>query len=75
MADRRPILPVSPRKTSDIAKPRKRIEDESAIEEVYKMGDVLGKGSFGVVKEITHLGTNQHYAMKIVNKDKVYDTQ
>ena len=65
------MLPVSPRKVSDIGKPRKRIEDESAIEEVYKMGDVLGKGSFGIVKEVTHHTSGQKYAMKTVNKDKV----
>ena len=72
MTDRRSMLPVSPRKTSDAGKPRKRIEDESAIEEVYRMGEVLGKGSFGVVKEVCHIVTGQRYAMKTVNKDKVW---
>ena len=71
MTERRQMLPVSPRKTSDVGRPRKRIEDEAAIEEFYRMGDVLGKGSFGVVKEVTHIATDQKYAMKTVNKDKV----
>ena len=69
MSDRK--LPVSPRRGCDRDKPRTRIEDESAIEEVYKMGDVLGRGSFGVVKEVTNRADGRQYAMKIINKDKV----
>lgn len=55
---------------SDTARHR-RVEDESSIEKQYLFGDVLGTGAFGVVKEVTNRLTQQHFAMKIVNKDKV----
>ena len=48
-----------------------RVEDESDIEKIYVLGDILGKGGFGVVLEVTHKATGVKYAMKIVNKDKV----
>lgn len=51
--------------------PHRRIEDESVIEKQYIIGDVLGTGAFGVVKEITNRLTQEKFAMKIVNKDKV----
>lgn len=60
---------VSPREQQ---RPRTRVEGESDIEAVYHMGEVLGKGSFGVVKEITHKLTKKKFAMKIVSKDKVW---
>ena len=72
MSNRRgSLLSLSPRRISTESKPRTRIEDESAIETVYKLGETLGKGSFGVVKEVTHIKSGQQYAMKMVNKDKV----
>lgn len=55
----------------DEPRPRTRVDDESSLEAVYRLGDVLGKGTFGVVREVTHKTTGQHFAMKIVNKDKV----
>lgn len=72
MSNRRgSLLSLSPRRISTESKPRRtRIEDESAIEKVYKLGETLGKGSFGVVKEVTHITSGQQYAMKMVNKDK-----
>jgi serine/threonine protein kinase len=36
----------------------------------YKLGRTLGKGSFGVVKEATHVATGQKFAIKIVPADK-----
>ena len=59
---------------SDVPRPRTRVDDESAIEAVYRLGDVLGKGTFGVVREVTHKTTGKQFAMKIVIKDKVDNT-
>ena len=50
---------------------RVRVEDESEIEKVYQLGEVLGRGAFGVVREVTKKDTGERFAMKIVNKDKV----
>ena len=52
-------------------KPHTRVDDESEIEKKYSVGEVLGQGSFGVVKEVTNKLTGQKFAMKIVNKEKV----
>jgi len=38
---------------------------------MYKFGEKLGKGSFGVVWHVTHIGTGEHYACKSINKEKV----
>lgn len=48
-----------------------RIEDEKQIEEIYEFGEVLGKGSFGVVTEAKHIETGTRWAIKAVNKEKV----
>ncbi|XP_031565522.1 serine/threonine-protein kinase 33-like [Actinia tenebrosa] len=47
-----------------------RIEDEKQIEEIYEFGEMLGKGSFGVVKEAKHIETGTRWAIKAVNKEK-----
>lgn len=52
-------------------KPHTRVDDESEIEKKYSLGEVLGQGSFGVVREVTNRLTGQKFAMKIVNKEKV----
>lgn len=52
-------------------KPHTRVDDESEIEKKYSVGEVLGQGSFGVVREVTNKLTGQKFAMKIVNKEKV----
>ena len=51
--------------------PHTRIEDDSAVEKVYTLGKKLGKGSFGVVIEATHIETGEKWAIKIINKEKV----
>lgn len=51
--------------------PHTRIEDERQIEDSYKFGKELGRGSFGVVKEATHRATGKRLAVKAVNKEKV----
>ena len=48
-----------------------RIDDESYIEKVYTFGEKLGAGSFGVVLEATHNETEEKWAIKIINKEKV----
>ena len=51
--------------------PHTRIEDERQIEDIYEFGEILGKGSFGVVKEATNRATGCRWAIKAVNKEKV----
>lgn len=52
--------------------PHTRIEDERQIEDKYEFGEVLGKGSFGVVKEARNKETGCVWAIKAVNKEKVW---
>lgn len=52
--------------------PHTRIEDERQIEDIYEFGEVLGKGSFGVVKEARNKETGRVWAIKAVNKEKVW---
>lgn len=47
-----------------------RVDDEAAIEKKYSFGEVLGSGSFGVVREVTDRASGGRLAMKIVQKDK-----
>ena len=51
--------------------PHTRVDEESAIGRKYSIGEVLGQGTFGVVREVTNRLTGLQYAMKVVNKDKV----
>ena len=70
----RQLLPSTRNKLLDEPDPRighTRVDDENEIEKIYSLGDILGKGGFGVVLEVTHRVTGMNYAMKIVNKDKV----
>ena len=62
--------PVSPRHNLIEPKPRRRIEDDSDIDDDYIVGEVLGKGAFGVVKEATSKTSGEKYAIKQVLKDK-----
>lgn len=64
---RGPLL--SPRQEG--GKPRTRIDDDSGIETEYQLGEVLGRGAFGVVWEATRRSDGQKYAIKMVPKDKV----
>ncbi|KAK3748438.1 hypothetical protein QZH41_017310, partial [Actinostola sp. cb2023] len=47
-----------------------RIEDEKQIEEIYEFGEVLGKGSFGVVTEAKQNESGTRWAIKAINKEK-----
>ncbi|KAL4440774.1 hypothetical protein ABPG74_013755 [Tetrahymena malaccensis] len=38
---------------------------------MYELGQILGQGSFAIVREVTHSQTKQQFAMKIIDKDKV----
>ena len=55
--------------------PHTRIEDERQIEDIYEFGEVLGIGSFGVVKEATNKATGSRWAIKAVNKEKVWHNE
>ena len=48
-----------------------RVDDEHQIEERYISGEVLGQGSFGVVREAMQKETGRKFAIKIINKEKV----
>ena len=52
-------------------RPHTRVEDEGAVARKYTLGDVLGQGSFGVVREVTSRANGERFAVKIVHKDKV----
>lgn len=49
----------------------KKIDDEDIIFKKYEIGRKLGQGSFGVVYEIIKKETNEKFAIKIINKEKV----
>lgn len=59
------------RNLSDSDTPHTRVEEESDVEKLYTLGNILGQGTFGTVLEATNKCSGQQYAMKIVNKDKV----
>lgn len=71
--ERRPSLPRVQRRDPGHSlepRPHTRVDEESAIGRKYSFGDVLGQGTFGVVREVTNRLTGLQYAMKVVNKDK-----
>lgn len=49
-------------------------EDGSTTVGNYKLGRDLGKGTFGKVRVGTHLLTDEKVAVKILEKDKIVDT-
>lgn len=51
--------------------PHTRIEDEKHMTAIYSIGQKLGEGSFGLVKEVMHLDTGTRWACKAVNKERV----
>ncbi|XP_064417992.1 serine/threonine-protein kinase 33-like [Latimeria chalumnae] len=53
-----------------IVKATCHICDDISKVQIYKYGQQLGKGSFGVVNEATHIQTNKKCAIKKVNKEK-----
>ncbi|XP_022621094.1 serine/threonine-protein kinase 33 isoform X2 [Seriola dumerili] len=60
---------VSPRTNRDTLErdvPAKRLENDAKLREIYKFGRKLGQGSFGVVYEATHIGTQTKWAIKEV---------
>ncbi|XP_062928490.1 serine/threonine-protein kinase 33-like isoform X2 [Mobula hypostoma] len=54
----------------ETAVPHTRIEDESDIKLLYEFEQDLGKGSFGIVIQATHIPTDSKRAIKILNKEK-----
>uniref|UniRef100_UPI00398E60C7 serine/threonine-protein kinase 33-like n=1 Tax=Pristiophorus japonicus TaxID=55135 RepID=UPI00398E60C7 len=55
---------------TEITVPHTRIEDESVIKLFYQFEHDLGKGSFGVVVQATHILTHTKWAIKILSKEK-----
>ena len=51
--------------------PHARVEDEAAVERRLVIGPELGRGSFGIVREVTSRVTGERLAVKVVNKDRV----
>jgi len=51
--------------------PHTRINDEAQMEEIYEIKGLLGEGSFGVVREVVYRETNERWACKAINKEKV----
>jgi len=47
------------------------LDDEGSIKDMYRFGERLGAGNFGVVWHVTHVSTGERYACKMINKDKV----
>ena len=47
------------------------MSDELAVERKYVFGNILGQGSFGVVRGVTSRTSGERLAVKIVHKDKV----
>ena len=45
--------------------------DEPRLEQKYEIGKVMGKGAFGVVKQVTDRATQQTYAVKSISKAKL----
>ncbi|NXJ85785.1 DCLK3 kinase, partial [Trogon melanurus] len=50
---------------------RHAIKTRTDVEKHYEIGRTIGDGNFAVVKECRHCGSNQIYAMKIVDKSKL----
>ena len=51
--------------------PHTRLEDEKQFDTYYLVGEKLGEGAFGIVKEVTDLTTDIRWACKAINKEKV----
>ena len=63
---------TAPRKGSaDKSIPHTRLENEDMIWETYEVGEKLGQGAFGKVYQVRHKSTNDEWAMKFINKEKV----
>lgn len=57
--------------SADKSIPHTRLEDEEMIWETYEKGKKLGQGAFGKVYQVRHKSSDQEWAMKFINKDKV----
>jgi serine/threonine protein kinase len=46
-----------------------------AVEDTYKIGDIIGQGSFSTVRKAMHYDTNTERAIKIIAKNSISETQ
>ena len=51
---------------------RRKISGGADLQEIYTLGELLGKGNFGTVVKALHKETNVFWAIKIVDKQKVF---
>ncbi len=47
---------------------------KTTVADIYKVGKELGRGAFAVVKECTHKGSGRKYAVKIIDRNAMGDT-
>ena len=52
-----------------------RFEDDNDIDDIFEFGATLGQGSFGVVIEAMNKAKKTKYAVKAINKEKVWRHQ
>lgn len=48
--------------------------DKKVVTDCYKIGKELGRGAFAVVKECTHKVTGQRYAIKVIDRQAMGDS-
>ncbi|KAM3625050.1 uncharacterized protein V6R79_006263 [Siganus canaliculatus] len=66
------LTDTKPRQSSSYTKkrnvPRTRLNNDAKLKEKYTFGRELGKGSFGVVYEATHIETQTKWAIKKIHR-------
>ena len=56
----------------DLIQTLKYVKD---VEEYYEYDYILGQGTYGIVRKVTHKKFNMTCAMKIINKSKIYEKE
>ena len=64
-------------RTGSVKKPVNhiRFEDDNDVDDIFEFGATLGQGSFGVVIEAINKAKKTKYAIKTINKEKVWRFQ
>ena len=45
------------------------------VGQYYEYGKILGQGTYGIVRKVTHKKFNMTCAMKIISKSKIYEKE